>query len=356
MDSVHFAFKHDDNGAWADGLAIDNVSLVDGCGGEDVTITVVTDIYGSETSWELRDATSGTVYASGGPYTDITPYNQAAATYVTNVCVPTGTFVTFRINDSYGDGLFDGTNTGTFDVSIDCGTPVSLFSGSGAFPFGGGTPAPQVSWDSANFILECPIVGNNVDVTFQVNMSETTVSPSGVHVMGDFNNWSPSATAMTAQGGGIYAVTLSLPENTNYEYKFVNGNQVGNAENVPAGCSQNGNRLAAVGAANVTLPLVCFAECANCDISVEELSLENEVSMYPNPASGMVNLDFAFAQPKDVSVTVVDPVGKTMYARGFSSMESSVVALDISTWATGIYFVKIESGAQSIVRRLVVNK
>lgn len=356
MDSVHFAFKHDDNGAWADGLAIDNVSLIAGCGGEDVTITVVTDIYGSETTWELRDATSGAVYASGGPYTDITPYNQAAATYVTNVCVPSGTFVTFRINDSYGDGLFDGVNTGTFDVSIDCGGPLSLFSGSGAFPFGGGTPAPQLSWDSANFVLECPIVGNNVDVTFQVNMSETTVSPSGVHVMGDFNSWSPSATPMVAQGGGIYAVTLSLPENTNYEYKFVNGNQTSNAESVPSGCSQNGNRLAAVGAANVTLPLVCFGSCANCTIGLEELSLEHAVIMYPNPASGMVSLDFTFSQPKDVSITVVDPVGKTMYAKGFSSIESSVINMEISTWATGIYFVKIQSGAETIVRRLVVNR
>lgn len=46
------------------------------------------------------------------------------------------------------------------------------------------------------------------NVTFQVNMSEQTVSASGVHIAGSFQGWNPSSTQMTdADNDGIYTYT-----------------------------------------------------------------------------------------------------------------------------------------------------
>ena len=74
------------------------------------------------------------------------------------------------------------------------------------------------------------------EVTFQVDMSNQTVSPTGVHIAGSFAdanndgtidnpypNWDPSVLALTNEGNGIWSITLDLVAGS-YEYKFINGN------------------------------------------------------------------------------------------------------------------------------------
>ncbi len=73
-------------------------------------------------------------------------------------------------------------------------------------------------------------------VTFQVDMSNQTVSPTGVHIAGSFAdansdgtidnpypNWDPSVLTLTNAGNGIWWITLDLAAGS-YEYKFINGN------------------------------------------------------------------------------------------------------------------------------------
>ena len=58
------------------------------------------------------------------------------------------------------------------------------------------------------------------EVTFQVDMSNQTVSPTGVHIAGSFAdansdgtidnpypNWDPSVLALTSLGNGIWSIT-----------------------------------------------------------------------------------------------------------------------------------------------------
>lgn len=67
--------------------------------GNPVTMTLMTDCWGSETSWELRDGSNNVVY-SGGPYAD-----TGGDTIVSNWCLADGCY-DFQIFDSYGDGMF----------------------------------------------------------------------------------------------------------------------------------------------------------------------------------------------------------------------------------------------------------
>ena len=76
---------------------------------EDLTITILTDNYPGETTWEVTDA-SGTVVASGGPYA------ATATEYVEQVCIDAGCY-TFTINDSFGDGVCCSYGIGSYSVS-----------------------------------------------------------------------------------------------------------------------------------------------------------------------------------------------------------------------------------------------
>ena len=120
------------------------------------------------------------------------------------------------------------------------------------------------------------------EVTFQVDMSNQIVSPTGVHIAGSFAdansdgtidnpypNWDPSVLALTNAGNGIWSITLDLAAGS-YEYKFINGNVWDITEFFPADapCVQGtfGNRAITVANANEILPVVCWNECIACGL------------------------------------------------------------------------------------------
>ncbi len=112
------------------------------------------------------------------------------------------------------------------------------------------------------------------DITFRVDMNFQTVSPNGVHIAGNFGSagypqWSPSGIAMTdGNSDGVYEVTLTIPQGTDLQYKFINGNDWPFAESVPSGCGTsdgfgNFNRTHSV-TADAVLGVQCFAACGSC--------------------------------------------------------------------------------------------
>ncbi len=71
-------------------------------GGQSVQMNLALDCYGSETTWELQDATSTAIY-SGSGYSDDQPGPVDSDPW----CLNDGCY-TYFIMDSYGDGLFGG--------------------------------------------------------------------------------------------------------------------------------------------------------------------------------------------------------------------------------------------------------
>ncbi|MBE0637838.1 MAG: T9SS type A sorting domain-containing protein [Bacteroidales bacterium] len=119
----------------------------------------------------------------------------------------------------------------------------------------------------------------SVDVTFQVDMSNETVSPLGVHIAGSFQGWDPAGTLMTEVGNNVYAVTIELQIGGYYEYKFVNGNAWGMDETVPPQCASGWNRYITVPAVPVILDAVCFGSCDPCGPPPVDIEVTFRVDM-----------------------------------------------------------------------------
>jgi PKD repeat protein len=68
--------------------------------GQTVNLTIVTDCYGDEVTWNIQNA-ANVIVASGGPYANAASGN----TNSTSLCLPVGCY-TFNIIDSYGDGMY----------------------------------------------------------------------------------------------------------------------------------------------------------------------------------------------------------------------------------------------------------
>jgi hypothetical protein len=83
-------------------FALQSLQAQPPCPGDQLSmvVTIRTDNYGYEIGWDVTGA-SGTVYHN-------VPYNTYAnqTLYQTQVCLPADDCITFRIRDSYGDGIF----------------------------------------------------------------------------------------------------------------------------------------------------------------------------------------------------------------------------------------------------------
>lgn len=79
-----------------------------------LTMEFTQDQYGSESTWEIREEVSGTVVASGGPYSDLGAsgvlLNTQAFSVNSNLCYQVFVY------DAYGDGFNAGTGAGNYKI------------------------------------------------------------------------------------------------------------------------------------------------------------------------------------------------------------------------------------------------
>jgi hypothetical protein len=81
------------------------------CTDEQLTLAITLDNYGSETTWNLKNA-NGDIVASGGPYAD----GVNGTVMTENLCVPSGCY-SLSILDAYGDGLCCAYGNGKYELT-----------------------------------------------------------------------------------------------------------------------------------------------------------------------------------------------------------------------------------------------
>ena len=191
--------------------------------------------------------------------------------------------------------------------------------------------------------------------------ANNAISANGVHVVGDFQGWSMATTPMTdANNDGIYEVTVTVPSNSTIKYKFINGNTWTNNEVLTAATGScvvsdgngNFNRVATFAYGDSTMSPVCFGKCTDCAVGLGE-SLQN-VSLFPNPTRGQFNLARMDAAT-EVEVSVLDLQGKVLTVAKWSEGVETL-SIDLSSFANGVYMVRMASEEGSRTMRVSVQK
>ena len=114
---------------------------------------------------------------------------------------------------------------------------------------------------------------SNVQVTFQVDMKDETVSGMGVWLSGgNISSGQPGGLEMQpVSDTSIWQTTLTLPPNSGYTYKYRNGyypdTWSGGWESVPDDCGegQYNDRALSVAQLDTMIAAVCFGSCSECD-------------------------------------------------------------------------------------------
>jgi len=149
------------------------------------TFNLTGDAYGNEITWTLKNQAGTTLY-SGGTYTE----EATGGTYplVTNQVwnLPANGCYYLTVNDSYGDGLFDGVGQGYYTVTAGSTTVVNVtdFVASGN---PANTPISRVSYFTNNATLSTDTFNLLEDVSLYPNPSNSffTINvPDGIERTG----------------------------------------------------------------------------------------------------------------------------------------------------------------------------
>lgn len=84
----------------------------------------------------------------------------------------------------------------------------------------------------------------------------------------------------------------------------------------------------------------------------------NSISLYPNPVSNQLNIDLGLAKAGNVTLHVVDIMGREVHKQQFGnkSVGQNKLTTNVSHLQTGVYIVAIETAAGVITRQIVVSK
>ncbi|MDP3927904.1 MAG: T9SS type A sorting domain-containing protein [Bacteroidota bacterium] len=195
------------------------------------------------------------------------------------------------------------------------------------------------------------------DVHFLVDLSNETPDGQGrVYVMGNFTtpNWQNGAIRLSPVAGkpGFYATTVNICPGS-FAYKFVNGDSsvTASEENfndttqracvVPNGVGGFNRTYTRISSSPVTLAYV-FNTCNLADTTttglIEKNNLINNVKLYPNPSSSLVNIEFNdFAQSHNV--IIMDIAGKTVAT--YNQIIDNNMVLNSKELSKGVHFVQI---------------
>ena len=76
-------------------------------------------------------------------------------------------------------------------------------------------------------------------------------------------------------------------------------------------------------------------------VDFEGSIIPNSVTLYPNPTKGTVTVSFTDDEAESHAIKVIDNLGRELYKQTF---DGQAIELDLSSQATGIYFIILDSG------------
>jgi len=101
-----------------------------------------------------------------------------------------------------------------------------------------------------------------------------------------------------------------------------------------------------------------FVLCVRGNTSVATaVATENNsmsaINLYPNPAATVLMVDYNKTIGLNAKIVVVDLLGQMVFS---ASCSSNKMPIDVSSFATGIYFVKLITPDKEVCKKLIINR
>lgn len=90
---------------------------------------------------------------------------------------------------------------------------------------------------------------------------------------------------------------------------------------------------------------------------IADNQLDRSLSVYPNPSTGRVTVEYTLEQGAAVNVTVTDLVGKTVMQQSLRTASGvQTETIDLGNLSNGMYLLKLDAGDRQATRTITLNK
>ena len=162
-----------------------------------------------------------------------------------------------------------------------------------------------------------------------------TLCGAQISYIAELNSWSPSSTSDWTTVHMVNITNSYWVDNFNYKFKFEGG---------------GGNNFY-LDDINIYLG----EPSNNIVIGLKEGENINELSLYPNPTEGELNLNFSVNNDQTVQIQIQDLYGKEIQKHYVNAaIGSNLVMLDTKQLAAGVYFVNVIAGDSHKAMQFVI--
>jgi len=251
---------------------------------------------------------------------------------------------------------------GPSDVTIDCQSTTNI--NAVATTEGPGLTITSITWS-----------GNNTN--------PLQVSASGQYIVTATNNVGCTATDtvnVTVTGENEVSFDVPSPLCSGEVVVFDNTSQSTAGWGFNWYLLQSGDTLSAAGGEDFirqfddpgTYQLYCLADSAGCEysevrsisvvdgtqapcfVSISDLTFK-AFAVYPNPAQGVLNVEFTLNSQEDVDLTIYGVDGKIIQAQAFTNAEEVNTIFNTSEFNNGVYILKITTNKGTSTQKFVVS-
>ena len=278
-----------------------------------------------------------------------------------------------------------GTNNGSINITAAANTLITARTGTLTVVGGGLTKTLTITQDAAvstTPMINAGVAGAPVTVTAtqeQVGGSNYNYATNTLDKNVD-TKWSDLGVAgnygvLTYDFGGLYTLESIKIATTGTSSKFyyygiqfstdgVNYSTMVNVQSAAASQTTyatypftNVARYVKItGGGNNSTAFTSISEIqfyGNTYLSVAKNNLENQLLIYPNPASSTVNVKLATANCAEASIYSMD--GRLVLTKKVNNSESNQFTIDVSHLIKGNYVLKLEDAAAKVINSKVIS-
>ncbi len=145
----------------------------------------------------------------------------------------------------------------------------------------------------------------------------------------------------------------SSGENITYSWDFGDGSATVNTRDAMHTYATPGIYQACLTISNACDTITDCVEVQTHGVGIEDELLANSISLYPNPTTDKINIDFTGLN-EDVEVMVSDVTGRILYKDVITRFEQArTTTFDLSDEAEGVYTLIFKMGEHRLARRVV---
>ncbi len=358
------------NGMTDEGMSNDSFSRTFQAvlGGGFIQLTLLTDSYPEETTWQLEDE-GGNILFEGGPYTG------EQTEYIEQWCLADACY-TFRIFDSYGDGIQFGGVEGNYTITDENGIVLASLI------------EPNFGIEEANEFcspFECMLTGAATTINESadgatdgaINITEANGTAPFQYSVDGGSNFSNNSFFGGLEGG-VYNIVIVDANNCIAEFEVtvetcalsvatevvntVEGQNIGSititADNgtapfeysINGGPFQSSNVFENLGANTYTVTIRDAIGCetnvnviVNATTSTQEHIYGNAIEVFPNPTEGKFRINVTGVNVPLMNIRMIDSSGKLIQRQKLVRYGDQLTGfLSLRNFPAGIYFVEFD--------------